>query len=144
MAARQRNLPAIICRKRAILQGMQTVLISLAGIFGVLGRYFMSLGVTRLAGPGFPFATVLINVLGSFLIGVVYVLGAEKAAISETTRVALMVGFMGGFTTFSSFALETVRLFEGGQLGLAVVNVLVSVVLCLGAVAFGLFLARAV
>lgn len=121
---------------------MQLALIAMAGALGVIARYIVSLGVTRLVGGAFPFATVLINVMGSFFIGVLYAAWSERAILSDTWSIALIVGLMGGFTTFSSFSLETVRMLEGGQWGLATANVLVSVALCLGATALGLHLAR--
>lgn len=122
----------------------QAIAIGAAGAAGVLARYFMIAGIARALGHGFPYGTVLINLLGSFLIGVVYVLGFERSALDEITRVALMTGLLGGFTTYSSFALETARLFELGQWSLAAANVTASLALGLAAVFAGLALARAV
>ena len=105
-------------------------------------RHFTTLGMGRWLGPSFPYSTLLINVTGSFAIGAITTLGLERAALSETSRIALTVGFLGGFTTFSSFALETVKLAEGGQAWFAIINIIASVVLCVGAAAFGIFIAR--
>lgn len=121
---------------------MQTIWIALAGIFGVLGRYIAAQGLTRALGSAFPFSTMAINVAGSFLIGVVYVLGAERGLLSDLSARALMVGFLGGFTTFSAFSLETLRMIEGGAIGLAALNAAGSVTLCVGATAAGFWIAR--
>lgn len=121
---------------------MQTTYIALAGVFGVLGRYIAAQSLTRWLGSAFPYSTIAINVAGSFLIGVVYVLGMERGILSEQAMRALMVGFLGGFTTFSAFSLETVRLIESGAPGLAAANAAASVTLCVTATALGFWVAR--
>jgi len=85
------------------------------GILGVLARHFGAIAVTRLYSGSFPLHTFLINCLGSFLIGVVYVIGVERPFLSPEFRTGIMVGFLGGFTTFSSYSLESVRLLEAGN-----------------------------
>jgi CrcB protein len=85
------------------------------GLVGVFARYYLGLAVPRFLTPPFPYATFLINVSGSFAIGIVYVLGAERAAIPPDLRIGLMVGLLGGFTTFSSYGLEALRLLEESQ-----------------------------
>ena len=87
------------------------------GIFGVLGvfaRYGVGLGIEKWASPSFPFATLAANLLGSFAVGIVYVLGLERGFLTPELKVGIMVGFLGGFTTFSSYSLESVRLAEEG------------------------------
>ncbi len=86
------------------------------GGLGVLARYELQLFVTQKWPEYGHLATLFINVFGSFLIGLIYVLSLEKAQISDEMRVALMVGFLGGFTTFSSYALESIRLLESGNM----------------------------
>ena len=91
---------------------MKIILIAVFGLCGVFCRYYVGLFVARAMPTQFPLGTFIINIVGSFLIGVVYVVGIEKIDIPSSVSVGLMVGFLGGFTTFSSFALESVRLAE--------------------------------
>ncbi len=116
--------------------------IALGGAVGAILRYLASLGIHGLAGTGFPYGTLLVNVLGSFLIGVLYVVIIEAPAGFTHYRAPLMVGLLGAFTTFSAFSLETVHLLEGGEVVKAGLNVLLNVVVCLAACWGGLTLAR--
>lgn len=86
--------------------------IAILGAFGVLLRFFLD---KAFAGNTFPFATLLINILGSFCIGLVFVLGNEKGYLSKDLSIAISVGFLGGFTTFSAYALQTVLLAKDQQ-----------------------------
>lgn len=86
--------------------------ILLLGSLGILARYYCGLWFEKFFPSIWPLATFSINILGSFLIGIIYVFGMESAAISFELRLGLMVGLLGGFTTFSAFSLEAVRLFE--------------------------------
>ncbi|OFZ18361.1 MAG: hypothetical protein A2X94_12490 [Bdellovibrionales bacterium GWB1_55_8] len=92
--------------------GIRLLTIGAFGIMGVFSRYFAGIWISQVLPPPFPYATLLINVAGSFLIGVLYVMGAERALLSMDLFAGIAVGFLGGFTTFSSFSLETFRLFE--------------------------------
>lgn len=114
--------------------------VALGGAIGASARYLTSVAVMRGIGPGFPWATVTVNVAGSFLMGVLVVWLAEKGAM----RLApfLMTGILGGFTTFSAFSLDAVALWERGELMLAAVYVAGSVVLSLVALVAGLALTR--
>lgn len=105
------------------------VSIALGGALGATLRYLVLQIVET--SSGFPLGTLLINVCGSFLIGIAYVLILEKSAISEIWRPFLMVGLLGGFTTFSTFALEAVYLFEDGRLLMALSYVVLSAILCI-------------
>lgn len=116
--------------------------IALGGAVGAILRYLGSLGIHGLAGTGFPYGTLFVNVLGSFLIGVLYVVIIEAPAGFTHYRAPIMVGLLGAFTTFSAFSLETVHLLEGGEVVKAGLNVLLNVVLCLAACWGGLTLAR--
>jgi CrcB protein len=82
------------------------------GVLGVLSRYLIGVWVGWFYQAPFPLHTFLINLLGSFLIGAVYVLAMERSTLSPELKLGLMVGFLGGFTTFSSYSLETFRLLE--------------------------------
>ena len=92
----------------------------------------------------FPFGTLGVNVLGSFLASVVMVLALEKSALAPEARLFVVTGVLGGFTTYSSFNYETLHLAQSGAAGLAVVNVAVTLVACLLAGVAGIWLARAV
>jgi CrcB protein len=98
--------------------------------------------VARWAGPDFPYGTLLINVLGSFLIGMVQQVGLSSLLIPDTLRVVLAVGVLGGFTTYSSFSYETIRLLEGGSWAAATAYVALTTGVCLAGCAAGLSLGR--
>ena len=118
-------------------------LIALGGAIGSVARAWLGNALVALTGPAFPWGTIAINVLGSFVIGLFGTLTATdgRFAASFDTRAFVMVGLCGGFTTFSSFSLQTLDLLRSGQSGRALVNVAASVVLCVGAVALGHLLA---
>jgi CrcB protein len=117
-------------------------LICLGGAIGSGARYLFSTGMTRAFG-NFPFGTMGVNVIGSFFASVVMVLALEKSAISPDLRFFLVTGVLGGFTTYSSFNYETLHLAQSGALGLAAVNVAVTLVVCCLAGIGGIALARA-
>lgn len=116
--------------------------VAIGGAAGALLRFAAGELVHGRLGREFPYGTLSVNVLGSLCIGLFYVWLVERAALSETWRLALIVGLLGSFTTFSSFSLETLQLVDRGELLAAMVNVLASVVLCLAACGAGLWLAR--
>ena len=118
------------------------LLVALGGAFGTIGRYALSL-LTLPISQGTPWGTILINVTGSFLIGAfgTLTLSHGRFPLPEAARLFVMVGVCGGFTTFSSFSLQTLDLLRAGQTGRALANVTASVVLCVGAVALGHLLA---
>lgn len=112
------------------------------GAAGALLRYGMGNLLISMFGRTFPLGTLAVNVLGSLLIGVLYILMAERWALSEAWRLGMLVGVLGSFTTFSSFSLETLQLLEEAGAGPALLNILLNVVLCLAACWLGLWLAR--
>ena len=125
------------------MAGLRLCLILAAGgALGTLARYGLSL-LTLPISQGVPWGTVLINILGSFLIGGfgTLTLASGRMPLPEEARLFVMVGFCGGFTTFSSFSLQTLDLLRSGQTWRALVNVTVSVVLCVAAVGLGQLLA---
>jgi CrcB protein len=117
---------------------LHALLVAAGGALGALARYGVSLGMTRAAGPAFPWGTLLVNVAGCLVMGgLIPFLTGEGARLGERARLFLGVGVLGGFTTFSAFGLETWGLVARGRAGLAAVYVAASVVLGLGAVWLG-------
>ena len=114
--------------------------VALGGALGASARYLVNLSVPRLVGHGFPAATMVVNILGSLLMGVLVVVLAEKSG--NRYAPLLMTGVLGGFTTFSAFSLDAAKLYEGGQFGLAAAYVIGTVVLALAALFAGMALAR--
>ncbi|MBZ4689971.1 MAG: crcB [Cereibacter sp.] len=114
--------------------------VALGGAIGASLRYLTNVAAMRAFGPGFPVATVVVNVLGSFLMGVLVVALAEKGGMRFAPL--LMTGMLGGFTTFSAFSLDAVTLYERGQIALAGGYVLGSVILSLAALVAGMAITR--
>ena len=113
--------------------------IGLGGALGSMARHWCNGLAARLAGVDFPWGTLFINILGSFIIGVASAtMGSEgRWPTSMTAQQFVMVGICGGYTTFSSFSLQTLDLMRGGAMDRAAINVAASVVLCIAAVAAG-------
>jgi CrcB protein len=118
-------------------------LVCLGGALGTGARYLLGGWAQRALGAAFPFGTLIINSLGSFLIVIIMYLGAERGVISPDVRVVLSTGIMGGFTTYSTFNYETIRLFQEGALGLGLLNVAATVLVCLLAGGLGVLVCRA-
>ena len=121
---------------------MRLLLICLGGACGTAARYGVGIAAVRWLGVDFPYGTLIVNVAGSFLIGLIQELALSTTVIPETLRLVLTVGVMGGFTTYSAFSYETMRLAERGA-SAAILNVLLTLGLCLGGCALGLLLGRA-
>lgn len=117
--------------------------VALGGAIGSVARAWLTLAVARLTGPQFPWGTILINVMGSFVIGFFAKLssGPDSRFVPAEVRAFVMIGLCGGFTTFSSFSLQTMELFQDGQSGQALGNVALSVCVCLASVAAGYYCA---
>jgi CrcB protein len=116
--------------------------VCLGSALGGGARYLISLAVLRFFGAGFPYGTLAVNLLGSFLIGLVMHVSLASSVVSPGVRIFLTTGVMGGLTTYSAFNYETLVLGTEGELGLATANVLVTVVACLGAGLLGLAAGR--
>jgi fluoride exporter len=116
--------------------------ICLGGAAGTGLRYLVSGWVLRLAGGSFPYGTLSVNLLGSFLLGTLMHVGLSTEILSPTMRLAATAGLMGGFTTYSTFSYETLRLLQEGAWGLAALNVVVTVAACLFASFLGFLLSR--
>jgi CrcB protein len=122
---------------------MRLFWICLGGAAGTAGRYLLGGYVARLTGPAFPWGTLVINGLGSFLLGAVMELALRTDAVPPTLRLALATGVMGGFTTYSTFNYETLRLLGAGSYLLAGANVAATVLGCLLAGWLGLVAVQA-
>lgn len=116
--------------------------IALGGALGSVLRFALNEAISNRFGRAFPWGTLSINVVGSFLIGVLVVLLLERWEVSPAVRLGLMVGVLGGFTTFSSFSLEVVNLMQNGAFLRAMTYVAASVTACILAAAAGIYLAR--
>ena len=124
---------------------MTTVfLIGLAGMCGAICRYWLAGLAHKLIGPSFPWGTLAANVLGCFLFGFIFILAEERIMIRQQTRIILLVGFMGSFTTFSSLIFESNQLLRDAQWLLAGLNYLSQTALGVIALWLGIILARAV
>lgn len=118
------------------------LLICLGGAIGTGLRYLTSGLAARWLGADFPYGTLIVNIVGSFLIGLIQQIGIASLLIPDATRLFLTVGIMGGLTTYSSFSYETVRLVQMGAWSEAWVNVLVTTALCLGVCFLGIAVGR--
>jgi len=117
--------------------------ISIAAILGANLRYLLSRVATGEFGPVFPFGTLIINVIGSFIVGLFVIWTTERVLLDPRWRLLVAVGFCGSFTTFSGYAFETMSLFERGQWGLMTANIVGNNLLCLAGALAGMALARA-
>ena len=123
---------------------IQTLAIALGGAAGAVARFWVSNGVYGLFGRGFPYGTLAVNVIGSLAMGFLYVWLLERVTSAAELRGLILVGFLGAFTTFSTFSIETLNLIEQAAHLKALMNTLLSVVVCLLAAALGVWLGRAV
>ncbi len=120
----------------------QALAIAAGGAVGALLRYWTSLGVHSLLGRGFPYGTLTVNVAGSLLMGLLFVLFVERLNLGSEWRAAILIGLLGSFTTFSTFSIETFNLMEQGEMLKALLNILLSITLCLGAAWLGIITGR--
>lgn len=120
----------------------QTLAIAAGGALGSVLRFWMSSWTYAQLGRGFPYGTLMVNFLGCLLVGVLFVWLTERAGLAPVWRAGLLIGVLGGFTTFSAFSIETVNLIEQGAQVKALLNIVSSVVVCLGATWLGIAAAR--
>ena len=118
------------------------VAVAVGGALGAVSRYSFGLVALALIGNRFPWATLGVNVIGSFLIGLAAVLIGDRIVVGELWRPLIIVGFLGAFTTFSAFSLDTLLLLQQGNYNTALAYMLGSVALCLGGTVSGMQLAK--
>lgn len=121
---------------------LNLVAIAGGGAVGALMRFWISNSVYAILGRDFPYGTLAVNVLGSFLMGLLFILLTERFSFDPAWRAAVLIGLLGAFTTFSTFSIETLNLFIAGEAVRAVINILLSVVVCILATWLGILLGR--
>ncbi|HEY2757193.1 MAG TPA: fluoride efflux transporter CrcB [Pseudolabrys sp.] len=121
---------------------MGFLVVFLGGGLGAAIRHGVNLGIGRMLGSGFPYATAVINITGSFIMGLMAAYFAFKGDASQHWRLFLTTGILGGYTTFSTFSLDTALLYERGEVGLAALYVLLSVVLSIAGLFAGFAIVR--
>lgn len=124
--------------------GIQVLAVAIGGAIGCCLRYLATLGAARVVGTSFPAGTLLVNVLGCLLAGLLFGLAAERAGFPPILRLLVMTGFLGGFTTFSAFSLETVNLMRDGSWAIALGSIAANNVIGLTAAVAGIYLGRAI
>jgi CrcB protein len=120
------------------------LMICAGGAVGTGARYLLGGWAQRALGTGFPYGTLIINALGSFFIVIIMHLSVARGVISPDVRLVLTTGVMGGFTTYSTFNYETIRLFQDGALGLGALNLAATVLVCLLAGGLAVLVCRAI
>jgi CrcB protein len=121
---------------------LDVLVICLGAIVGANTRYFISRYAAQVLGPVFPYGTLLINVVGSLIVGFFVVWTSQRVLVDPRWRLLVVVGFCGSLTTFSGYAFETMSLFENGQWALTLTNIFSNNLLCLGGALAGMALAR--
>jgi CrcB protein len=121
---------------------MNWVAVAVGGALGAMARYAISTWIFQVSNHKFPYATLTVNVLGSFVMGILFVVIIERSALPVEMRSLWMIGFLGAFTTFSTFSLDALGLWQNGHLFMALLYVLATVVLCLLAISSSIWLTR--
>ncbi|MDQ6950600.1 MAG: fluoride efflux transporter CrcB [Mariprofundales bacterium] len=122
----------------------QLAAVALGGALGAVMRWLTASAIQRWVGGAFPWGTLAVNALGSFALGFLFIWLLERTSSGELLRLAITVGFLGAFTTFSTFSFESIRLLQAGSFNLAAVNILGQMLLCLPLAWLGVQLARAI
>lgn len=123
---------------------MPIVLIAVGGAAGAVARYLVDMTISQRWPSAFPWGTLAVNLSGSLVLGVLFALTVERGVLPASSRAPVMIGFIGAYTTFSTFMLESWRLVEDGAVGLAVTNIVGSCALGLVAVFIGLAIGRGI
>lgn len=122
----------------------QVLAVAAGGAVGSVLRFWMSTWVHSFAGRGFPYGTLTVNVLGCLAMGFLFVLFMDRLSDNAVLRAGILIGVLGGFTTFSSFSIETFNLIEQGASLKAIANMILSLLLCVSATWVGVLLGRQV
>ena len=121
---------------------MNWIAVAVGGALGAIARYAVSTWIFQVSSHKFPYATLTVNVLGSFVMGILFVVIIERSALPVEMRSLWMIGFLGAFTTFSTFSLDALGLWQNGHLFMALLYVLATVVLCLLEISSSIWLTR--
>ena len=121
---------------------MNWIAVAVGAALGAMARYAVSTWIFQVSSHKFPYATLTVNVLGSFVMGILFVVIIERSALPVEMRSLWMIGFLGAFTTFSTFSLDALGLWQNGHLFMALLYVLATVVLCLLAISSSIWLTR--
>ncbi len=116
--------------------------ISIGAVLGANARYFLNLYCTRILGTSFPYGTLIINVSGSFLLGLFLVWSTERVLLDPRLKLLIAIGFCGSYTTFSAFSFESIRLLQEGRTAAFMMNIVQSTLFSLTSCLFGVLLAR--
>ncbi len=121
---------------------MNWIAVAVGGALGAIARYAVSTWIFQVSSHKFPYATLTVNVLGSFVMGILFVVIIERSALPVEMRSLWMIGFLGAFTTFSTFSLDALGLWQNAHPFMALLYVLATVVLCLLAISSSIWLTR--
>ena len=126
------------------LQHAKSLAVGCGGFIGAASRYLLSMLINRYNTSSFPISTLIINILGSFIIGLLTEILIYNYQNNKKLQLFLTTGILGGFTTFSNFSLETINLYQNGNTFFAILNIALSIVFCLGGVVLGKILAKVI
>ena len=121
---------------------MNWLAVAIGGALGSVARYALSSWIFDITSHKFPYATLIVNVAGSFVMGILFVVVVERAALPAEMRSLLMIGFIGAFTTFSAFSLDALGLWQNGHVLMSVIYMITTVILCLVAISIAIWLTR--
>ena len=121
---------------------MNWLAVAIGGALGSVARYALSSWIFDITSHKFPYATLIVNVAGSFVMGILFVVICERVALPAEMRSLLMIGFIGAFTTFSAFSLDALGLWQNGHVLMSVIYIITTVILCLVAISTAIWLTR--
>ena len=121
---------------------MNWLAVAIGGALGSVARYALSSWIFDITSHKFPYATLIVNVAGSFVMGILFVVIVERAALPAEMRSLLMIGFIGAFTTFSAFSLDSLGLWQNGHVLMSVIYMITTIILCLVAISTAIWLTR--
>jgi CrcB protein len=122
---------------------LKVIIVGFGGFFGSIFRYLIYLLSYNIIGSNFPFGTLLVNVLGCFLIGLIYQIFNDVISLSDNLKLFMTIGFLGGFTTFSAFSLDVFFLYQSNSKFVAIIYILITLILSLLAMLGGMWVCKA-